>query len=293
MMGTTKLVLVGDGEPLLHPRFLDMVSLGKELGFHITVITNGTLLDDTTIQALIDSRLDILHVSLWTGSVEGYQQQYPGTNPDYFHKVIEAMEKVVKQKRAQNADLPLLRLHHPINRHNFQDIDSVADLAMSIGCNLLSLSPFLTFKGQYIECALAQDQERAVYDSLRQLRNRLNSTPMNHNIDETMLRYRLGPAVWKQIPCYAGWFYTRIGTDGRVFPCCRCEGSLGDLHQNSFSEIWNNSAYRAFRMQAMTPRGLAALQNDCDCEYCCHISANLKVHRVCRWLSPFIRSSDK
>ena len=37
--------LMGLGEPLLHPRFLDMVRLAKERGLRVEVTTNALLLD--------------------------------------------------------------------------------------------------------------------------------------------------------------------------------------------------------------------------------------------------------
>jgi radical SAM protein with 4Fe4S-binding SPASM domain len=292
VMGTHSIIFTGDGEPLCHPRLPDMVALAKELGFHVTLITNGTLLDDLTIQALIESHLDILHVSLWASSAEEYQRQYPGADPDSFRKVTEAMMKVVRHRKTQNTLHPLLKLHHPINRHNCENINRIADLGLSIGCDLLVLAPLLTFGGLVSEHALSSEQERTFYGLLSQLRTKLRHTPVKHTIDHTILRYRLGEAVWKQVRCYAGWFYTQIGTDGRVFPCSRSIRPMGDLHKDTFRDIWNGPAYRAFRMQAMTLQGLAALQKDCNCEYCFQIHTNLVVHRIYRRLAPFRRHGN-
>ena len=78
-MNTHGLILQGAGEPLLHPDVFEMISTAKAAGFHVTLITNGTLLDRETIEALIDARLDTLKVSLWASSAEQYQQNYRKT----------------------------------------------------------------------------------------------------------------------------------------------------------------------------------------------------------------------
>ncbi len=54
-------------------------------------------------------------------------------------------------------------------------------------------------------------------------------------------------------PCYIGWYYARVLTNGDVIPCCKAASHpLGSLCKNSFSEIWNSSAYEEFRFKART-----------------------------------------
>ena len=62
-MGTSQIILCGDGEPFLHPHLCDLISVAKVAGFHVMLFTNGTLLDETRLKYLIDLRLDILKVS--------------------------------------------------------------------------------------------------------------------------------------------------------------------------------------------------------------------------------------
>ena len=59
-MDTEKLILIGEGEPLLHPRLFDIISAAKKAGFHVTLVSNGTLLTKDKIESLIDLRLESL-----------------------------------------------------------------------------------------------------------------------------------------------------------------------------------------------------------------------------------------
>ena len=50
--------------------------------------------------------------------------------------------------------------------------------------------------------------------------------------------------VASSFPCYVGWHYARVLTNGDVIPCCKASSHpLGNIYRNSFSEIWNSSAY--------------------------------------------------
>ncbi|MCK4809497.1 MAG: radical SAM protein, partial [Candidatus Omnitrophica bacterium] len=53
------------------------------------------------------------------------------------------------------------------------------------------------------------------------------------------------------IPCYIGWYYARILTNGRVIPCCKAaKFPLGSLYKAGFSKIWHSSLYEEFRFKA-------------------------------------------
>jgi len=53
------------------------------------------------------------------------------------------------------------------------------------------------------------------------------------------------------MPCYIGWYYARILTDGSVIPCCKAaEFPLGNLYKADFPKIWHSSLYEEFRFKA-------------------------------------------
>ncbi len=54
----------GFGEPLSHPRLVDMVATVKALGCNVELITNATLLSMEMSRRLIDAGLDVIWISL-------------------------------------------------------------------------------------------------------------------------------------------------------------------------------------------------------------------------------------
>ncbi|MBW1742047.1 MAG: radical SAM protein, partial [Deltaproteobacteria bacterium] len=91
-MGTRSMILIGEGEPFLHPHLFDLISAAKSVGLHVTLFTNGTMLDKASVKLLVDSRLDILKVSCWASSSDEYRRNYPGTNRGNFEKIVTGLQ---------------------------------------------------------------------------------------------------------------------------------------------------------------------------------------------------------
>jgi radical SAM protein with 4Fe4S-binding SPASM domain len=115
----------------------------------------------------------------------------------------------------------------------------------------------------------------------------LDSLSIDHNVENVLLRYDIGEAVWEKIPCYIGWIWSRVKPDGTVVPCNTCDLVMGDLKEKRFRDIWNDSAYRAFRRKAMTREGLESMSEYCDCGFCCNVWDSARVHKFFKWFSPF------
>ena len=292
-MGTRSLIITAEGEPLLHPLVFEMISKAKEIGLKVTLFTNGTFLDEVRVRALIDSRLDLLRVSLWGSTPEEYVKNYPGTDPENFSKVIEGIKLMVSHKAAQRNSFPLIQLYQPFTRYNFERVEDRVRLALTTRCRDLSFSPFVSLQGKSTDLVLTPDEERQLSFSLSCLRKRLKSLSISHNINETLLYYRIGKAMWQKQPCYIGWLHARIKADGTVLPCVRCNLSMGHLEEKGFHEIWNGVEYRTFRRQTLTREGLISIGKECDCIFCCHLRDNVRVHRLFKWFLPFLRHPNK
>lgn len=287
-MGGWRLLLIGHGEPLLHPRIGDIIAAGKAAGLEVFLTTNGTLLDEERIRSLLASGLDKIQVSLWANSPEDYVRNHPGTPPAMFEQVVHGVERLAKEKSAQGRARPRIVLHQAITRYDYGNIGRFADLAVSTGCDAISLAPLITYHGMMNAHALSAGEVTAVCRVLEQLRARLRGTGLSHNIDDVLGRYRDGGAIWQKYGCYIGWIDARVRVNGDVAPCNLCELSLGNLGQNSLREIWNGPGFREFRRRARTPQGLRSLDGQCDCEYCCHLSANRRLHPFFLALAPLM-----
>ncbi|MFC1485632.1 radical SAM protein [Candidatus Latescibacterota bacterium] len=292
-MGTREIILTGEGEPFFHPRIFDIIAIAKQTGFRIQAFTNGTPFNEPRLQTLIDSGLDNLMVSLWAGTYEGYRKNYPQDDPENFNRIVAALKRLSQLKAEQKRTLPWVVLYYTIYRNNFQEVTTLVDLASATQSNKVNFSLLKTRRGVLDSYVLAPDEERALVDDLTAMGSRLDARSIDHNIPRTLQRYQIGERVWEKLPCYVGWVQAHVKVDGTVFPCHPCDLPMGNAAEDTFGEIWNGPAFRAFRRQTITREGLAAMGQHCDCSFCRHVEDNIRIHRLFRWFAPLFAGKNE
>lgn len=286
-IGTAQVLLCGEGEPFLHPRIFDLISVAKNAGLQVVMFTNGTFLDKARVMRLIEARLDILRVSLWAGSQEIYKKNYPSDNVDNFNKVVEGLKYLSDLKKTKTSKFPYVILCHPVNSHNLHNIDDVVNLACSTGCNTISFSFKVSPFEKLSKFSLSIEEEKLLLASLRRAKTRLKTYSVSHNYKQIQTRLRIGKAVWEKLPCYVGRFHAIVKMDGAVFPCCRCNIQMGNLTEKTFPQIWNDKPFLKFRKDTSTRKGLSGISECCNCNFCLYVEDNVRVHRLFKWFQPF------
>jgi radical SAM protein with 4Fe4S-binding SPASM domain len=285
-MGTREINIIGYGEPFLHPEFGKILPKAKERGATVRVVTNGTLINETIIPALINSRLDTLQVSLWAHSRENYIRNYPGINPDMFQHIVGGLQRLVEEKKKRKSYLPKLIMHTPISKKNYNTIEEIVDFAKQIGFDSLSFTPLRNWKGKLSSLALSLSEEKQTIQSLQKIKKALNRLSISHNIERTVKRFQIGEAVLNASSCYVGWTHIRVRVDGTVVPCCLFP--IGNLKEKSLKEIWNGPRIQQFRKNMLTRTNLTEILSQGKCGYCGHVIENEKIERMFRWFRPFI-----
>lgn len=287
MMGTNQIIICGEGEPFLHPHLFDLISAAKKIGLQIILYTNGTFLDDVNIIHLIESRVDVLKVSLWASSNDEYKKNYPVDNTVNLEKVIDGLKLLAHSKATKKSKFPFVNVCHPINAYNFKNIDEMIDLVFRTGCDAISFTPLHTHKGKFSDFSLSVSDEKSLILSLTKAKKRLDSSSVGHNFKQILLRFKIGEAVWEKLPCYIGWLHASVKMNGTVFPCCRHIVPMGNLNEKNFYEIWNDAPFRSFRQASRTREGLASISQNSYCGFCGYVGDNVLVHRLFKWFSPF------
>src|SRR5690242_20457785 len=72
--GLEELHLQGLGEPMMHPRFFDMVAYDAAKGIRVSTNSNLTLLNERRASLLVTSGLACLHVSIDGATPETYER---------------------------------------------------------------------------------------------------------------------------------------------------------------------------------------------------------------------------
>ncbi len=105
--------------------------------------------------------------------------------------------------------------------------------------------------------------------------------------DSTKERYDNN--IIDSMPCYIGWVYARILTNGDVIPCCKAHlFPLGNLYENSFKDIWFSNRYNEFRRKAKKLKKSDPYFKEIKCyNGCDNLGMNLEIHRKIKVLSFF------
>lgn len=89
-----------DGEPLLHPRILDMVEYAKNHNLRpVTINTNGLLLDKKMIDNLLDRKVDVIEVSINAHTKEGY---YKLRRRNDYDEIVARIHYLIKTRDSRS-----------------------------------------------------------------------------------------------------------------------------------------------------------------------------------------------
>ena len=96
-----EIYLYMSGEPMLHPRIIDMVNYIKSKGLFVNISTNGTKLNDSLSEKLIKTKLDKITFSLDTFDKATYESNRIGADHDNVVKTIINFLKLKKRYRSK------------------------------------------------------------------------------------------------------------------------------------------------------------------------------------------------
>jgi MoaA/NifB/PqqE/SkfB family radical SAM enzyme len=269
----TPLVFFGGfGEPLAHPRILQMIQAVKELGAQVELITNGSLLTEKIEIALMDAGLDRLWVSLDGATPESYADVRLG---DALPGVIENLTTLVKLRLQTGSDLPRLGIAFVAMKRNIDQLPKVIRLGTSLGAdrfsvsNVLAHTPELRQEILYENCMYQPDQPISNSLPLIDL-PRMDISPLTVGALAEILNHppnlpdarRLVTERNGKCP-FIEKCSTSIRWDGEVSPCLPLlhthisyldnherlsqAFSTGNINIQSLVDLWKNPSYTALR----------------------------------------------
>jgi MoaA/NifB/PqqE/SkfB family radical SAM enzyme len=245
--GIKALILIGGGEPLMHPVIGQFMKYLGEHDIHLGITTNGTL---------IDKYLDIIaEFSNWTrisvdAATEGtFNRLRPSRNGgSRFHHVIDNMRKLARIKKGKMGFSFLIRTEADGFgiKSNIHEIYASALLARDIGCDYFEIKPSYMYVGG-IDHALVVHSEERMQEARKEI-NRLTALTTDSfkimkaiNLEDSLNGVKNEQAK-DYHRCLVSELRTLICPSG-VFICPYWRGKenfrIGDVQNMSFSEMWN------------------------------------------------------
>lgn len=232
--GVERLVLSGGGEPFSHPQLPDFLRQVKARGLRVTLITNGTLADFALLREL---RVDQVLLNTASASPRTYAAYHPNQPPETFERLLAGVELL--------RGVTQVNLVQVINGLNAHELVAMVELAHRLGARAsfkVGDVPAGTERFALTPLQRAWLLETGLPAARRRVKE-LGGVRQNLAAFEQQLRgQREGP-----LPrCFAGFLYTRISVEGRVFFCC-APIEAGHVDEGPFEQVWRSPRYQALR----------------------------------------------
>ena len=218
------------GEPLLHPRILDFVTIAKSAGHHVGLITNATKLTPQVSTALLDAGLDYMAVSIDGWTKEIYESIRIGARHE---AVLQNLRDLVAINAERGKPLRL-ELNYVVSRKTAPEKEAFyrefAPLVHKINFN-----PIIDWGGQ-----LAQLGELTACDAKN-----------GDSTDAAPLQWH-GAQSSARVPCFMLWNTMFISAEGRAMLCCsdfKQASKLSSVKERSLLDIWRTDIQEHRRKQ--------------------------------------------
>lgn len=143
------LEIQGEGEPLAHPKFFDMVREANARGIRVSTITNGSFFSIARIEQILDCRMESIMVSIESPREDEFQSIRGGKLP----KVIRGLKALLAARNKQNREQPVVGFTVTVmkqNRHRLKEIIELYEkLGMDGGVLLQMLNPMPAYSNCY------------------------------------------------------------------------------------------------------------------------------------------------
>jgi MoaA/NifB/PqqE/SkfB family radical SAM enzyme len=133
---------MGLGEPLLHPRFLEMVRLAKQRGLRAEVTTNALLLDQAMAAGLLEASLDQLVVSIDGASAEAFGRVRSGAS---LERVVENVRRLHDARGPNYGPSVQIGVEFVAMRSNIGELPGLGRLAAQLGATFIIVSNVLAY----------------------------------------------------------------------------------------------------------------------------------------------------
>lgn len=217
-----RIVFSGMGEPLANPKLPEFVKMAVDakIADRVEVITNGLLLNEKNIDALIEAKITNINISIQGLNAQTYEQVCD-VKMD-FKKFLKTLEYLYKNKKDTKIYIKIIdaALKSEEEKEKFYEI----------------FSPFAN--RIYVEHLVQMQQS---HDKIKD------------KVDGTRNFYGEKLDLDRKV-CAIVFYFLQIGCDLDVFPCS-VPGlsralSMGNAKEQSLKEIWNGSKRKAI-MKAM------------------------------------------
>jgi radical SAM protein with 4Fe4S-binding SPASM domain len=257
--------LTGIGEPLLNKDLFKIVKYGKLNGAMIKFDTNAALLDEENIRKILDTKIDIVSISIDGVDKEGYESIRVGANFELMKENVKNLTKIRNELKSKTE----IHMFFVLQKENIENLPEFILLAEELGVDYVAGSFVVTLGDNKNETNKITRFDKSYQALVTKTREIIKKVKVEVGIDpllQFITKTKEKEHYNQDKPCFMPWYSTFITWDGWVNPCdfsCDNEIVFGNVFEESFKTIWNNKKYRKFRKDLLYNRKSIPLCKDC------------------------------
>lgn len=250
-LGTDMMINISGGEPLMRKDLFEIMTEATQMGFDWGMVTNGTLINDSSIQKMKTSGLKTITVSI--DGLEETHETLRHLPKGSFYRTIEALKKL---KSARFLDH--IQITFTANKKNIYEIEELYDIVRD--CVDSIRVSFIDPIGR------AEDNKNLMLNrnEMQWLINFANRINKKSHGNVGLPYENTPPIIWgcchflnkkvknRVFDCFTGKHSASILYNGDIFVCPNVprEDFLiqGNIKKDSFSDVWVNK-FEYFRQE--------------------------------------------
>ncbi len=248
-----------EAEPLLHSRFSDIMQvIAEHPGPLYKITTNGQLLlQAENAQALFSGHVGEIYLSIDGATPTTYENIRQGGS---FHRLEEGIRRLNQLKAERGAgqhESPLLQVNYTLMASTLHELPHMVELCREWKIDRLILQHLYGLEVNKLKdesLMNSPEESDAILQACRKqcLAYGIRTLfPRPFNAQQSWMdapKQPLPPANGEALDCYAPWRMVRVRWNGDVYPCDLWpQPIMGNLHNQSFPDIWNSTPYLRLR----------------------------------------------
>lgn len=228
------LILYFQGEPYLHPNFFEIINYAHSKSIYTASSTNGHYLNEESASQTIKSGLDRIIISMDGIDQSTYEKYRIGGQLD---KVISGIEQLVSARNKTRTSSPFIILQFIVFQHNVHQIREAKTLAKKLGVDKFEIKTAQVYDFEKGSKLIPEKQKYSRYH---------HNGPKAYSIKSGLMN-----------KCWKMWHSCVMTWNGDIVPCCFDKDAryvMGNIHDQSFRDIWNGSKYMDFRSRLFENR---------------------------------------
>lgn len=232
------------GEPFLHPQFLELIKAAKKHRIYTATSTNAHFITPSKAEEIVKSGLDRLIISIDGMTQETYENYRIHGK---LEKVIEGTKQLVAAKQQLKSSTPHLIIQFLAVKPNEHEIQEIGELGKKLGVDEVRIKTAQLYDYKHGNPLMPENEKYARYKQLS---------------DGTYaLKWKTGNHCWRM------WSSCVLTWDAKVVPCCfdkDAQHQLGSMEEENFETIWHSKKYNGFRSAVLTHRNQIDICNNCS-----------------------------